>query len=205
MSQKKKLIFYMFPVIIISTDMSSDIGVARRDFKVLVVGDGGVGKTSYMQIHEGERFERKYLPTVGVDVRSLDFHTNEGVIGIHCWDVAGQEKFGYLRQGYYRDADAAIIMFDVSCMVTYKSVKRWYDEIVAVCGEIPIVLVANKCDVTKREVSPESVTIHRKMDLPYYEISVKSNYNWQKPMLWIMGVLIGNPDIYLTHEHNATP
>jgi len=76
------------------------------------VGDGGVGKTTFVKRHKTGEFEKKYIATVGVEVRPLEFFTNLGPILFNVWDTAGQEKFGGLRDGYYIGGQAAIIMFD---------------------------------------------------------------------------------------------
>lgn len=70
------------------------------EFKLLLVGDGGVGKTTLVRRHTTGEFERKYLPTLGVDVHPVVFHTNFGSLQFNVWDTAGQEKFGGLRDGY---------------------------------------------------------------------------------------------------------
>ncbi len=70
-------------------------------FKLVLVGDGGVGKTTFVKRHLTGEDEKKYEATVGVEVRPLDFHTTRGKIRFNVWDTAGQEKFGGLRDGYY--------------------------------------------------------------------------------------------------------
>ncbi|THG07435.1 hypothetical protein TEA_023487 [Camellia sinensis var. sinensis] len=70
-------------------------------FKLVIVGDGGTGKTTFVKRHLTGEFEKKYEPTIGVEVHPLDFFTNCGKIRFYCWDTAGQEKFGGLRDGYY--------------------------------------------------------------------------------------------------------
>jgi len=144
-------------------------------------GDGGVGKTTFVKRHLTGEFEKKYVATLGVEVRCLDFHTNRGVLKFNCWDTAGQEKFGGLRDGYYIKGQCAIIMFDVTARITYKHVPNWHRDLTRVCDNIPIVLVGNKVDVKDRKVTAKSITFHRKKNLPYYDISAKSNYNFEKP------------------------
>ena len=73
--------------------------------------------------------------TIGVEVRPLDFTTNRGKIRFYCWDTAGQEKFGGLRDGYYIHGQCAIIMFDVTSRLTYKNVPTWHRDLCR-CGSI---------------------------------------------------------------------
>ena len=72
----------------------------KPTFKLVLVGDGGVGKTTFVKRHLTGEFEKKYVATLGVEVHPLEFHTNHGRIKFNVWDTAGQEKFGGLRDGY---------------------------------------------------------------------------------------------------------
>ncbi|VAH11149.1 unnamed protein product [Triticum turgidum subsp. durum] len=131
-------------------------------FKLVIVGDGGTGKTTFVKRHLTGEFEKKYEPTIGVEVHPLDFTTNCGKIRFYCWDTAGQEKFGGLRDGYYIHGQCAIIMFDVTSRLTYKNVPTWHRDLCRVCENIPIVLCGNKVDVKNRQVKAKQVTFHRK-------------------------------------------
>ena len=86
---------------------------------------------------------------------------------------------------------AAIIMFDVQSRTSYKNVPHWHRDLVRVCGDkIPIVLCGNKIDITDRKVKPKQITFHRKKNLQYCDVSAKSNYNFEKPFLWIAKKLL---------------
>lgn len=86
-------------------------------------------------------------------------------------------------------------MFDVTSRMTYKNVPQWHRDLVRVCENIPIVLCGNKVDIKDRKVKAKTITFHRKKSLQYYELSAKSNYNFEKPFLWIARKLIGNPTL----------
>ncbi|CAD7674532.1 unnamed protein product [Nyctereutes procyonoides] len=170
-------------------------GEPQVQFKLVLVGDGGTGKTTFVKRHLTGEFEKKYVATLGVEVHPLVFHTNRGPIKFNVWDTAGQEKFGGLRDGYYIQAQCAIIMFDVTSRVTYKNVPNWHRDLVRVCENIPIVLCGNKVDIKDRKVKAKSIVFHRKKNLQYYDISAKSNYNFEKPFLWLARKLIGDPNL----------
>ncbi|KAK7805094.1 hypothetical protein U0070_010859 [Myodes glareolus] len=118
--------------------------------------------TTFVKCHLTGEFERKYVATLGVEVHPLVFHTIRGPIKFNVWDTAGQEKFGGLCDGYYIQAQCAIIMFDVTSRVTYKNVPNWHRDL---------------------------------KNLQYYDISAKSNYNFEKPFLWLARKLIGDPNL----------
>eukprot|EP00416_Gambierdiscus_australes_P033088 CAMPEP_0171093596 /NCGR_PEP_ID=MMETSP0766_2-20121228/39172_1 /TAXON_ID=439317 /ORGANISM="Gambierdiscus australes, Strain CAWD 149" /LENGTH=211 /DNA_ID=CAMNT_0011552065 /DNA_START=1 /DNA_END=636 /DNA_ORIENTATION=- len=158
---------------------------AGPQFKLVLVGDGGVGKTTFVKRHLTGEFEKRYLPTLGVEVNPLRFGTNCGPLTFNVWDTAGAEKFGGLRDAYYIKGQCAIIMFDVTSRITYKNVPNWHRDIVRVCEEIPIVLVGNKVDVKDRQVKAKQIQFHRKRNLQYYDLSARSNYNFDKPFLWL--------------------
>ncbi|XP_004293011.1 PREDICTED: uncharacterized protein LOC101304165 [Fragaria vesca subsp. vesca] len=179
--------------------------VEYPSFKLVIVGDGGTGKTTFVKRHLTGEFEKKYEPTIGVEVHPLDFFTNCGKIRFYCWDTAGQEKFGGLRDGYYIHGQCAIIMFDVTARLTYKNVPTWHRDLCRVCENIPIVLCGNKVDVKNRQVKAKQVTFHRKKNLQYYEISAKSNYNFEKPFLYLARKLAGDPNLHFVESPALAP
>ena len=77
-----------------------------------------------------------------------------------------------------------------SCKLTW---SIWLGDLVRVCEQVPIVLCGNKVDVKERKVKAKAITFHRKKNLQYYDISAKSNYNFEKPFLWLARKLVGNP------------
>jgi GTP-binding nuclear protein Ran len=175
-------------------------------FKLILVGDGGVGKTTFVKRHKSGEFEKRYIATLGVEVHPLTFWTNLGPIVYDCWDTAGQEKLGGLRDGYYINGQAAIIMFDVTSRVSYKNVPTWHRDLTRVCDDIPIVLCGNKVDVKDRKVTPKQISFQRKKaNIQYYDISAKSNYNFEKPFLWITKKLTGEPSVAFTSEPALLP
>jgi len=175
-------------------------------FKLVLVGDGGVGKTTFVKRHKSGEFEKKYVATLGCEVHPLTFFTNLGPIIYNVWDTAGQEKFGGLRDGYYVGGQAAIIMFDVTSRITYKSVQIWHRDLTRVCENIPIVLCGNKVDVKDRKVKPKHINFHRRSpNIQYYDISAKSNYNFEKPFLWITRKITGNQNVKFVAEPAMAP
>ena len=166
------------------------------EFKLVLCGDGGTGKTTFVKRHLTGEFEKQYIATIGAEVHPMIFCTSRGKIRFQVWDTAGQEKLSALRDGYYIGAHCAIIMFDVCNRITYKNVNTWYKALTRVCDKIPIVLVGNKVDVEDRKVKAKQILFPRKHGIQY-DISAKSNYQFEKPFLWILRKLIGDPNLTL--------
>jgi GTP-binding nuclear protein Ran len=170
----------------------------ERVAKLVLVGDGGVGKTTFVKRHQTGEFEKRYIPTLGVQVSTLQFETSCGPLKFNIWDTAGQERFGGLREGYFLEADCAIIMFDVTSQSTYRSVNNWHRDLTRVCPNIPIVLVGNKIDIRDRKVLAKKVTFHKKNNMRYFEISAKNQYHFEMPFLSLARQLFGDQSLYFT-------
>merc|ERR1719313_1795377 len=178
---------------------------AVPEFKLVLVGDGGVGKTTFVKRHATGEFEKQYNATIGVEVRPMPFFTSKGNIKFNVWDTAGQEKLGGLRDGYYIGGQCGIIMFDVTSRITYQNVPKWYKDLVRVCDNIPICLVGNKVDVKDRKVKAKMIVFHRKKSLQYYDISAKSNYQFEKPFVWLLRKLTAEPTLNLVEAPVLAP
>ena len=88
-------------------------------------------------------------------------------------------------------------MFDVCSRITYKNVPKWYKDITRVCDNIPIVLVGNKVDVKDRKVKARQILFPRKHGIQYYDISAKSNYQFEKPFVWLLKNLLKDASLQL--------
>jgi GTP-binding nuclear protein Ran len=170
--------------------------------KIILVGDGGVGKTTFLKRHITGEFEKKYVATLGVEVYILKFNTNYGSVKFNMWDCAGQEKFGGMRDGYYIEADAAIIMFSVTDKLTYKNVERWNKDIDRVDPTIPKVLCGNKVDVVDRKIHFRDIAYllqsEEGKNIKYFDLSAKSNFNFEKPFLYLARKFSGKEDLVFT-------
>lgn len=96
-------------------------------------------------------------------------------------------------------------MFDVCSRITYQNVPKWYKDLTRVCEGIPICLVGNKVDVKDRKVKAKMITFHRKKNLQYFDISAKSNYQFEKPFVWLMKRLTGDPNLQLVEAPILDP
>ncbi|RZC72918.1 hypothetical protein C5167_048398 [Papaver somniferum] len=96
-------------------------------------------------------------------------------------------------------------MFDVTARLTYKNVPTWHRDLCRVCENIPVVLCGNKVDVKNRQVKAKQVTFHRKKNTQYYEISAKSNYNFENPFLYLARKLAGDATIHFVESSALAP
>mmetsp|Transcript_24996 Transcript_24996/g.59419 ORF Transcript_24996/g.59419 Transcript_24996/m.59419 type:complete len:130 (+) Transcript_24996:77-466(+) len=96
-------------------------------------------------------------------------------------------------------------MFDVTSRITYKNVPNWHRDLTRVCENIPIVLCGNKVEIKDRKVKAKQITFHRKKNLQYYDISAKSNYNFEKPFLWLARKLAGDNSLHFVEAPALQP
>jgi len=103
------------------------------------------------------------------------------------------------------EAECGIIMFDVTSRISYKNVPNWHRDLTRVCENIPIVLVGNKVDVKDRKVKAKMITFHRRKNLAYFDTSAKSNYNFEKPFLWLARKLTSDPTLTFSEVRARPP
>ncbi|GJR55950.1 GTP-binding nuclear protein Ran-3 [Tanacetum coccineum] len=147
-------------------------------FKLLIVGDEGTGNTTFVKRHLTGEFEKKSEILKTTPLARVSDTCNE------LASVNGQ---------------CAIIMFDVASRARYKNVPTWYNYIRRIYEDIPIVLCGNKVDMKNRQVKAKQVRFHRNKNLGYYEISAKSNYNFEKPFLYLARKLAGLSHKFVSH------
>jgi GTP-binding nuclear protein Ran len=91
-------------------------------------------------------------------------------------------------------------MFDLTSRISYKNVAKWHKDLTRITPNIPIVLVGNKADVKERKMKASQIVFHRRRNLQYYDVSAKSNYQYEKPFIWLLKCLVGDPNLYLTQQ-----
>ena len=96
-------------------------------FKIILIGSSGVGKSSILQRYIQKTFNDSYTSTIGVDFFMKTINIGEKSIKLQLWDTAGTEKFRSITTGYYRGADAAFVVFDLSSKSSFKTIDEWID------------------------------------------------------------------------------
>ncbi|MCK4478968.1 MAG: GTP-binding protein [Candidatus Lokiarchaeota archaeon] len=150
-------------------------------FKVTVIGDGAVGKTSLIKKFTKGNFQEEYIQTIGAQFSKYIEDIKEDRCKLFFWDIAGQDTFHFLRPAFYKASVAAIIVYSLedidSGKESLKHVPKWHSEITKFCGDIPIVLFGNKVDlVDEKELTDEKISkLREKKDfLGYYRTSAKT-------------------------------
>lgn len=131
---------------------------AIRQFKIIVLGDSAVGKTSMLEQFFSGIFSCQYKPTIGTDFNTKELTVNDTVVKLNVWDTAGQEQWSpQMGVTYYRGADAALFVYDLSSANSLQSVKKWHDNFFQASGQkIPFFLIGNKLDKQNPEVTDAS-------------------------------------------------
>lgn len=151
-------------------------------FKIIVVGEGGVGKTALLMRFVENKFLDDYKMTIGVDfsIKTIDVPINDQnrKVKLQIWDTGGQERFSYTRPLYYRGAVGGLVVFDLTDRKTFENLDRWFTEVYTTCVSVPLMLVGNKVDLPNRQVAlEEGEKLARSRNLPYFEASAKSAQN----------------------------
>ena len=119
-------------------------------YKVVIIGDAGVGKSSIQTRFVNQTFSNSYELTIGVEFASKEMTIETDKIKLHLWDTAGQETFKSICRSYYRGADSAIIVYDVSSPKSFNSVINWLRDIMRLNDNVKIYIVGNKSDMQNK-------------------------------------------------------
>ncbi|PON96106.1 Small GTP-binding domain containing protein [Trema orientale] len=155
-------------------------------FKLLLIGDSGVGKSCLLLRFADDSYVETYISTIGVDFKIRTVEQDEKTIKLQIWDTAGQERFRTIASSYYRGAHGIIIVYDVTDEDSFKNVKGWLQEIDKYTnGNVNKLLVGNKCDLTdKKVVAYETAKAFAdEVGIPFLETSAKNATNVEQAFL----------------------
>lgn len=149
-------------------------------FKVIMIGDTCVGKTSLLVKYIDNIFNENTISTIGVDLKSMYIiNHNDNIVKLQIWDTAGQERFRTITNLYYKGTHAVILVFDLSVRSSFDNLNFWINHVNTHCdSNISLVIVGNKSDID-RKVSKEEITSfmekNNKLNVSYVETSAKDN------------------------------
>jgi len=156
-------------------------------FKLLLIGDSGVGKSCLLLRFADHTYTDSYISTIGVDFKIRTIELDGKTIKLQIWDTAGQERFRTITSSYYRGAHGIIVVYDVTDQESFTNVKQWLNEIERYAShDVQKLLVGNKCDLTsKKAVTQETAkAFAEKVEMPFLETSAKAATNVEKALPW---------------------
>ncbi len=162
-------------------------------FKVVVVGDPEVGKTSLILRYTDNAFRRTYITTIGVNVTSKNLTYSDRKVKFAIWDIAGQTKFQLTRRHFYEGTQGVILVFDLTRPDTFEDIAKWYDDVKnATKRELPGIILGNKADlVDDIKISSEKIeTIAQRLRLGYIETSAMEGKNVNEAFLYLAAMLV---------------
>lgn len=172
-------------------------------FKVIVVGESATGKTSLIKRYCHNQFSFVNKPTLGVDFALKTMQVNKNTTAnLQLWDIAGQERFASLTRVYYRDAVAAMIVFDVTRPNTFEMVEKWKQDIedkvfLPDMKPIPCILIANKNDL-RSEISLTTEEIAEYCEkngyVGFFETSAATNQNVDETFKFLVDHVLKNTE-----------
>ncbi|XP_068118124.1 ras-related protein Rab-37-like isoform X2 [Hyperolius riggenbachi] len=150
-------------------------------FKVMLLGDSGVGKTCFLiQFKDGAFVSGTFLATVGIDFRNKIITVDDLRVNLQIWDTAGQERFRSVTHAYYRDAQALLLLYDVTNRQSFNNIRAWLTEVHEYAHkDVVIMLLGNKCDMSSSRVvrTEEGASLAKEYDIPFMETSAKTGLN----------------------------
>ncbi|CAK84110.1 unnamed protein product (macronuclear) [Paramecium tetraurelia] len=148
-------------------------------FKLVIIGNSGVGKSSLLVRYTDDTFSENYISTIGVDFKFKTFRLDGKGLKLQIWDTAGQERFRTITNAYYKGADAIVIVYDTTCQSSFEEIeKSWIDEIHKHAGKnTTVLLIGNKSDLPNKAVITERAQTYAKEKLMlFYETSAKTSH-----------------------------
>ena len=157
--------------------------VNMATFTICVLGEKGVGKTTFLHRHVTGHFNGVYTPTHAPQMYNLHWQTNYGKVSFHVWDGESDKH------------QAVIIMFDLTTPSSYQNVKSWIESSAYDTESAPFVICGNKCDLQRQVQAHDIHQYIIKENCAYYDISAKSKYNYNEPFLYLARKLLNKDDL----------
>ncbi|XP_075264190.1 uncharacterized protein LOC142356106 [Convolutriloba macropyga] len=153
--------------------------MAKTEVRLALLGDSGVGKTSLIWRLTKKNFDSsQFSPTVGASFFMHSVAIEDKVYEVQIWDTAGQEQFHSLASTYYRNAQAVIVVFDITNSTSFLTAQKWVGELFSTQKKYSILLIGNKVDLPNRTIfTSTAVTFAQSVGIRYMEVSAKTAEN----------------------------
>jgi len=165
----------------------------RQMLKVILLGDGGVGKSSLMNVYVSGKFSADSFHTIGVEFLIKEIEVDNKKVALQIWDTAGQERYRSLRTPFYRGSDCCLLTFSIDDAASFSNLTMWIREFVYyadiggsegcepedMTSRFPFVVIGNKADdgVTRVVSREQAVEWCKNHSIPYYETSARDAVN----------------------------
>ncbi|XP_043940541.1 ras-related protein Rab-3D [Protopterus annectens] len=161
-------------------------------FKLLIIGNSSVGKTSFLFRYADDSFTSAFVSTVGIDFKVKTVCRNEKRIKLQIWDTAGQERYRTITTAYYRGAMGFLLMYDITNQDSFHAVQDWATQIKTYSWDnAQVILVGNKCDLEDDRVVPaeEGKRLGVELGFDFFEASAKDNINVKQTFEHLVGMI----------------
>jgi small GTP-binding protein len=176
-------------------------------WKVSILGDPSVGKTSLVRHYCDGYFRENYLSTIGVSFLRKELTINNNTITLQLWDLGGQSIFGgQLRENYLRGSHGALILFDLTAPASFAHVQQWYDEVMSACQKIPVIIIGNKSDLPfKEKISEKAEKLCNSFGSPFYKTSAKTGDQMEQVFQKITELIMNESKINQNSQDSESP
>ncbi|KAH9930834.1 GTP-binding protein ypt1 [Fomitopsis serialis] len=155
-------------------------------FKLLLIGDSGVGKSCLLLRFAEDNFTDSYLSTIGVDFKIRTIELEGKTVKLQIWDTAGQERFRTIAAAYYRGAHGIVVVYDVTDTESFDNVKGWLTEIERYASEtVKKLLIGNKSDLVEKKAVEYNTAqeFANQIQIPFIETSAKTAANVEEAFI----------------------
>ena len=176
-----------------TTDTSAKAKKSDHNFKFVVIGDTGAGKSSVLLRFADNAFQDSYMATVAVDFRHRTVTINGESCKLQIWDTAGQERYRMITSAYYRGADAIVMVYDVTNQESIRHINDWMAEVNRYAApDTCKLLIGNKCDLESQRVVPTATakSFAEELNIPFIETSAKEGVNVDKAFIQLTEALV---------------
>ena len=166
-------------------------------FKILLVGNSNVGKSSLFLRFVDEIWKENFVPTIGVDFKIKSIKINNKIIKLQIWDTAGQERFKSILSSYYKGANGILLLYDITNVNSFKSLSNWLIDIEKNSSKnVKKILIGNKCDLNELRKIPinKGKEFADTYNMKFIETSAKNNVNINECFNILGKELINNLD-----------